>query len=303
MNFSTTVAGIPLEHPIMNAAGTCKRWEGEEGISTLLRSASAAVVLGSITLEPKPGNSGEVYFPDPDGHFALNSLGLPNPGAPYLQRPLPEMVKGIPDAGKPLFISVAGFSPNEYVQLALIAIQSGAHLVELNLGCPNVWGDDGQKPIASYHPALIEEILVTVNQAIKSDIPFAVKLSPLDPGRLRDAAQIIKSFGFIRAVTTCNTFPNGFAWKGGQQAISHLDGLAGVSGPALKPIGLGQVRQFRALLPERIDIIGVGGIQTGQDVVDYLRAGATAVQVATALINRGPRVFSELLSEYAELAS
>jgi dihydroorotate dehydrogenase (fumarate) len=78
-------------------------------------------------------------------------------------------------------------------------------------------------------------------------------------------------------------------------------GLAGVAGSALKPISLGQVQQFRTLLPESFDIIGVGGISTGRDVLDYLRAGADSVQVGTHYFQNGPRVFSEILQEFVDL--
>jgi dihydroorotate dehydrogenase (fumarate) len=74
-----------------------------------------------------------------------------------------------------------------------------------------------------------------------------------------------------------------------------------MAGPALKPIGMGQVKQFRAQLPERIQIVGVGGIRSGQDVLDYLRAGADAVAIATSLVEEGPAVFSRILSEYVDL--
>lgn len=300
MDFSTTVAGIKLEHPIMNAAGTCKRWDGPEGIETLLRSPASAVMLGSITVEERAGNSGEVYFPS-EG-FSLNSLGLPNPGMPYLDEHLLEIMRQMEKAKKPLFVNVAGFSPSEYWMLAGCAARRGADLIELNLGCPNVWEGEEQKPIPSFNPGLLEGILRGIKN-LGLATPCAVKLSPYsDPGLLREVAAVLSALPIVKAVTTCNTFPNGFAWNGARQAISNVDGLAGVSGPALKSIGLGQVRQFRQLLPDRIDIIGVGGIQTGHDVADYLRAGAAAVQVGTALINRGPRVFTELLSEFAVLA-
>ena len=121
----------------------------------------------------------------------------------------------------------------------------------------------------------------------------SVKLSPYsDPVSLGAIAAIINRSQIVRAVTSANTFPNAFSFNvEGEQAIDPAGGLAGMAGEALKPIGLGQVKQLRAVLPEAIAIIGVGGISEKQDVLDYLRAGADATQITTAYINFGPSVF------------
>lgn len=80
--------------------------------------------------------------------FSLNSLGLPNPGGRYYEKYLPEMAKVVHDVNKHLFVSVAGFTPDEYSVLAKIAEAGGADLIELNLGCPNVWAGGKQKRVA-----------------------------------------------------------------------------------------------------------------------------------------------------------
>lgn len=82
--------------------------------------------------------------------------------------------------------------------------------------------------------------------------------------------------------------------------LAHCLGFGGMAGSALKPIGLGQVRQWRNLLPERIAVIGVGGVTRGRDILDYLRAGATTVQIATAFLDRGLPVFCDLVSEFVD---
>ena len=129
----------------------------------------------------------------------------------------------------------------------------------------------------SFHPEDIKEVLTWAG---KSSKPIWVKLSPYsDPGLLKEVAEVINEAPPpVAAVVTCNTFPNAYAGKG---AISPMGGLAGLSGPALKPIALGQVVQFRKHLKEEIDVIGVGGITTGNDAVDFFEAGAKAVQCTT----------------------
>lgn len=304
MNAETTVnlAGVQLQHPLMNAAGTCKLLDGSEGVKNLARSATAAVMVGSITLEPRTGNSGDVYWAS--DVYSLNSLGLPNPGVPYYSKHLPEMVDVAHKADKPLFVSVAGFSPDEYATLAEVARNGGADLIELNLGCPNVWQGSQQKRIACFDSRLVEDILGRVEERIGVNNRVSVKISPFsDPFSLNEVAQVVGRFGLVKAVTSINTFPNSFSCdSNGKPRIAPGGGLAGLAGCAVKPIGLGQVKQLRDCLPAHIQIVGVGGISSGQDILDYQRVGATAVQIATAFLERREQVFSSLLAELVEVS-
>ncbi len=297
MNSSVEIAGIRLEHPVMNAAGTCKLLED---VRKLARSASAAIMVGSITSELREGNSGDTYWAGKI--FSLNSLGLPNPGASYYRKHVPSMVAIAHAVGKPLWVSVAGFSPTEYAMLAEVAFDGGADLVELNLGCPNVWLGTQQKRPASFDPELVGSILSTVQHRVGQDAVVAVKMSPFsDVEALGVVAGVIGVGELVKIVTAVNTFPNGFALcPDGRHRITPGGGLAGMAGPALKPIGLGQVRQFRALLPERIAVVGVGGVTHGEDVLEYQRSGAVAVQVATAYLERHDQVFTTLLQEFLD---
>ncbi len=301
-NFGLTLAGISLEHPLMNAAGTCKRFEGREGIETLVRTASSAAVLGSITLNSRVGNGpGDYYCDDLRSH---NSLGLPNPGLHYVYETLSEMLHLAHDQMKPLFVSIAGFSPLEYRSLAGTMLRSGADLVELNLGCPNCWRGSTQTRIACFDPDMVGEILTAVRGSVGDSAPIGVKVSPFsDPFGLQMLAKTLNEFPLVKIVTTCNTFPNAF-WldESGASRILPGGGLSGMAGPALKTIGLGQVKQLRALLRPDIQIIGVGGVKTGQDVRDYLCAGAVAVQAATGPIEEGPRFYGRVIGEFADLS-
>ncbi|HEY4510168.1 MAG TPA: dihydroorotate dehydrogenase, partial [Candidatus Paceibacterota bacterium] len=147
MDLQTMVGDIKLEHPIMNGAGWgCKTLEEVE---TLARTPISAIVVGSITMNPSPGNEGNAYWAHPEGLYSLNSLGLPNQGWPYYGENLQMMRRIAHNAGKPLVVSIACFSPEEYAQLAGFVANENVDVTELNLGCPNVWGEQGQKPIAS----------------------------------------------------------------------------------------------------------------------------------------------------------
>jgi len=296
MELQTEVVGLRLEHPLMNAAGTCKILEDVEKLS---RSASAAIMVGSITVKPRTGNSGDVYWAG--SMFSLNSLGLPNRGALYYREVLPEMVAVAHSEGKPLFVSVAGFSPEEYADLAELAFRGEVDIVELNLGCPNVWQGSTQKRIACFDPAIVAEVLRCVEEKVGADAKVSIKISPFsDPFALAEVAQVIGASKLAKAVTTVNTFPNAFSYNGAKPRITPGGGLAGF---AMKPICLGQIRQLRGLLPEHIQIIGVGGITHGEDIREYRESGAVATQVATAYLERHEQVFSSLLDEFLETVS
>lgn len=301
-----TYAGIRLESPVVNAAGTCKTIEDVEQFA---QTPIGAITVGSITMEPRELNPGDTYWMDPEGRYSLNSLGLPNGGMPYYEKALPKMRDLAHAEGKPLFVSVAGFSPEEYLHLTAFAASYGADLVELNLGCPNVWGEGGgQKPIASYEPELVGLILTEIVSGLLTPLstPVTLKLSPLPPNllyRLVEKLCVFSGDALIRGVVASNTFPNGFGWEGTRTAITPGGGKAGFAGPGFKGIALGQVVQLRELLNADIDVMGAGGVQTGKDVQDYLRAGAKVVGINTAFTNKGFRVFSDVLMEYAELES
>lgn len=309
MDTPVIAGGLVLEHPIMNGAGLCKDMHHAE---PLIRPSNAALVFGSITTEALPGNEGDVYFSAPK-LYSLNSLGLPNRGAEFYRTALTEIVALAHSRGRKVILSVAGATPQEFAKLCALARAVGVDAVELNIACPNRWDGATQKRIICFDPNLVGTILMTVAPTIGGLLPMWVKLSPiLDPVLLGEVSDVISACTFVRAVVTSNTAPNSFAWKETtgeartagrkrRRAITPGNGLAGMSGPALKPIALGQVRQLRDRLPSSIDVIGVGGICSGQDVIDYLDAGAAAVQVVTAVIENGPGIFDQLYEEYTDL--
>ncbi len=294
VNSPVDLNGLKLESRVMVGAGPVKSFED---VRRVAKSASAAVVLGSITVAERMGNLGSTYFVQKDGRFSHNSKGLPNPGIAYYGQNLAEMTGVAHAFGKPLIVSVAGFSPDEYAHISEVIAGSGVDGQELNLGCPNVWGLDGkQKRIASFDLEVLEDILRKQEEAIGFDFWTAVKLSPFsDPVLLEEVAGVICSSRLVRAVVTSNTFPNGFYFnEQGEPTITSGGGLAGIGGEAMRPIALGQVRQLRQVLPDCIPVIGVSGISQRSHVKDYLKVGAAATQVTTAFINEGESFFSKL---------
>ncbi|MBI5037559.1 MAG: dihydroorotate dehydrogenase [Candidatus Kerfeldbacteria bacterium] len=295
MDLFCTCLGLELEHPVMNAAGTCKHLDGDLGVQQFSRSATAMIMVGSATIESRLGNSGDVYYHDT--YFSLNSIGLANPGIEYYRRNLPEMNQISHGVGKPLGFSIAGFTPDEYAMMAKVAAEAHVDLIELNLGCPNIWDGGKQKRIASFDPTMIAAILDAVTRQIGTSCRLSVKLSPIaDPYLLQQVGSCLSAYPIVKAITVCNTFPNALALKtNGQPEITPASGLGGLAGAALKPIALGQIHQLHTILGEQVSYIGVGGITTGADVRDFLHAGASCVQIATPIMNQGLRSFSIIL--------
>jgi dihydroorotate dehydrogenase (fumarate) len=288
-----TLADMKLQHPIMNAAGTCK---SIEDVKKFARSAVAAIVIGSITSESRDGNPGQTYYKGQG--WSLNSLGMPNRGLRYYMQWLPEMVAVAHEAGKPLIVSVAGFNLREYVHLASTVMDLGADHVELNLGCPNIWDNGCQKRIASFDLEYMELLLGELYDRLGR---VATKLSPYsDPWMLAQAASILSRWR-VSYAAVCNTFANALQLHHNGKSVIDV-GLAGMSGEAMKPIGLGQVSQFRDHLAAEVQLVGVGGIKHGIDAHEYRLVGADAVQIATAYWNRNedPSVFGEILSQYVD---
>lgn len=306
---SVNLAGIKLSHPLTNGGGTCKRLEEMESFAKV--EGVAAIEVGSITIKPRAGNPGNVYFSD--GACSINSNGLPNPGWAYYEKNIPRMIELAHTAGKPIFVNIAGETVDEYVKLAVAISEFPIDLLILNCSCPNVWDKSEQKEILCYYPEEFYNLLIAVKSALppKSPLKLCVKLSPLYPNLLKKIAEIIMNkFLDIKAVIISNTFPNGFMADSNGKPILNKMKLGGVGGLALKPTALGMVYQLREILTEDIEIIGVGGITTGQDMADFIVAGAKAVQIATAFFGRtypaissshNYDIFTEIMAQYARL--
>lgn len=291
------------------AAGHVKRPADIERLLRVPPDVLSSITLGSYTLEPKDGNPGNSFWADGETRpTSINSLGLPNPGMSAMEDHFWIMGEQIRASGKRVRVSIAGFSPREYKLMAQMAMGARPFELELNLGCPNVWKDGQQKRITSFDLDLIRETLLQVSEVTdNADAPaVAVKLSVYsDPFLLEEVARLLSDMRHIvQSVVVCNTFPNGSGFdSGGKLLIDATDGYGGLAGNSLKYIALGQVRKFRHLLSSTIDVVGVGGISTGQDVLDMERAGASSVQIGTAYFMHGdPSIFVDIMRQYAELS-
>lgn len=283
--------GVRLPHgPYMIGAGVCK-----SPASTAKWLKVAPVVSGSYTPQHRAGNPGKVAWPNFAGDvqrlgYALNSYGMPNMGFAAAATSFHQSMQ----TKQPLIVSVAGFSVDDYVLgVRTFGSVSNVAAIELNFGCPNTQGE--HNTIVSFDPDVVWQIMLGIGR-LELQKPIWVKLSPYsNPQDLQRMAGMLNHCVGPQplAVVTCNTFPNAFAGEG---LIDPNNGMAGLSGPVMKPIALGQVKQFRQHLDERIDVIGVGGTFTGDDIIDFLEAGAQAVQITSLAHWMGdPRRFHEHL--------
>lgn len=283
-----SIGNIDITVPVMNAA--CSVAKSPDDIQALAATDIGVVTIGTITVEPRDGNPEPRWYAG-DG-FALNSFGMPGGGIEYYREHLPELTTLIHESGKRASLSIGGFSVDEYVQLAAMAEATDVDFLELNLSCPNVQIDGKQKPIASFDPEYMASVIAAVEAV--STKPLLLKLSPYsNPADLARAAEVAARGQHVAAIVTSNTFANGFFSEDGNPVVAVE--FAGVSGRSLLPIALGQVRQFRKLLPESIAVIGVGGIESASDAEQYFTAGATAVQAATLIVRDGHEAINRIV--------
>lgn len=263
------VAGLRFQNPVLLAAGTCGF--GPEVAGTVDLERLGGWVTKSVTLEPRRGNPAPRVAEAPDA--MINSVGLANPGVEEVRRRILPRLRDL--AKRPrVLVSVAGHSLDEYLRVVeLLEESTGFHGFELNLSCPN---DQrlGGRPFALDREAL-QSVVSGVRE--RTDRPLFVKLAPHDPD-LEGTVRAAESAG-ASALTLVNTLPvsevaEGAAWP-------RLGaGPGGMSGPALRPVGLEAVRKARGVT--RLPVVGVGGILGPSDAMEYLEAGASLIQMGTA---------------------
>lgn len=254
-----------LKNPIMPASG-CFGW-GREYSEIFDLGTLGAIVTKAVTPEPRPGNAGIRIAETPAG--MLNAIGLQNSG---LQGALEEDLPWLLEQGAPILVNVAGRTREDYIRVAESLSRFDLLGLELNLSCPNVreggitFGTDAEN---------VYKLVGAVREVC--DLPLVVKLSP-NVTDIVPPAQAAQAGG-AHALTLINTL-RGMAIdiKTHRPLLGNVTG--GLSGPAIKPVALAFV--WQAAQAVNIPIIGCGGISCVQDVVEFLLAGAAAVQVGSA---------------------
>jgi dihydroorotate dehydrogenase (NAD+) catalytic subunit len=282
-DLSVTVAGLRLENPTVLASGICD--VSAELMLAAIDGGAAAVVTKSIGKEPRQGNKNPTVTEVECG--LLNAMGLPNPGMEVFAA---EITK-VADAGGKVIASVFGKTPAEFAGLAKKAAEAGACAVELNLSCPHAKGYGAE---IGCKPAVVRSVTAAVKRAVK--VPVMPKLTP----NVASVAELAKAAekGGADAVVAINTLRGmRIDVDFGRPALANEVG--GYSGRGVKPVGVRCVWEIASAV--KIPVIGVGGIETGRDAAEYIMAGASAVQVGTAVRSGGLGAFRQINEELAVL--
>jgi dihydroorotate dehydrogenase (NAD+) catalytic subunit len=268
------LAGLRLANPTMLASGILGH--SVETLVNIAKAGAGAVVTKSVSQKPREGYANPTVVQADCG--LINAVGLPNPGIEQFAK---EIRRAKAMASVPLVVSVFGFSDEEYASVARKAVDAGADGVELNVSCPHVkktGSEIGQDP----------KILTQVIRKVKAslDKPVLVKLSP-NVMSMSDVAGAAVRAG-ADALTIMNTL-KAMAIDVETTMPVLANRVGGLSGAAVKPIALRNVYEVY----EQVDvpIVGCGGVTNWRDAVEFLLAGASAVQIGTAIANEGLGVF------------
>jgi dihydroorotate dehydrogenase (NAD+) catalytic subunit len=270
-DLSVTIAGVYLRNPVIAASGTFGY--GKEYGDLFDVSRLGGICTKGLTLHPRPGNTGIRVWESPAG--LLNSIGLENPGIrAFIEKELPRLR----ELGPALIANLSGSTVEEYAEGAALLNASSVDMIELNISCPNVQAGGMSFGL---DPAAAAAVTARVRHSCKSK-PLMVKLSPNAPDLAAVALACVKAGA--DALSLVNTFKAMAIDRAGRKPVFD-NVIAGLSGPAIKPIALrmvwelyGDLQAAHSLVP----IVGLGGIASGEDALEFLMAGATAVQVGSA---------------------
>lgn len=281
----TEIAGLRLRNPTMLAAGIL----GLSGPS-LRRAAEAgagAVVTKSVGLKPRVGYPNPTVVQVDCG--LLNAMGLPNPSVHHFGEELREVKKG----GVSVILSIYGFSTEDFAEVATVAIEEGADALELNVSCPHVEKTGSE---IGQNPRLVAEVVEKVKS--KVDKPVFVKLTPNVANIVNVAEAAVKAGA--DAITAINTV-RAMAIDVETTRPILANKIGGLSGRAIKPISVRCVYEIYRQVD--VPVIGCGGVTTWRDAVEFMLAGASAVQIGTAIAFEGMGVFrsvAEGIDSYLE---
>ncbi|MDR2619187.1 MAG: dihydroorotate dehydrogenase [Treponema sp.] len=274
-----SIAGLRLKNPVIAASGTFGYGKEYRGLLDI--AALGGICTKGLTLNPRPGNEGTRLHETPSG--LLNSIGLENPGIKvFIEKELP----ALRELGPAVIANLSGSSIEEYAQGAALLNSSSIDMIELNISCPNVKAGGmafGLDPDTAYS---------VVRQVRRSaeDKPLMVKLSPNAPD-LPGVAKSCVAAG-ADALSLVNTFKAmAIDVKKRKPVFENIS--AGLSGPAIRPIALRMVWELKEAVP--VPIIGIGGIASAEDALEFLLAGAAAVQVGSATFAHPP-VMNEIVA-------
>jgi len=276
------LCGIEFKNPVFLASGIM----GETGsaLKRIAKGGAGAVTTKSIGLKPNPGHRNPTIV-EVDGGF-LNAMGLPNPGVDEYLEEIKKVKDDLDRMNVRIIGSIYGKDEEEFAEVAK-KMERYVDIIELNISCPHAKGYGatiGQNPDLSY------SVCKAVKKAVK--VPVFAKLTP-NVTDIVEIAQAVVDAG-VDGLVAINTV-RGMAIDIKAKKPILANKFGGLSGRAIKPIGIKVVWD----LYENFDvpIIGVGGIMTGEDAIEYMMAGASAVQIGSGVYYRGYDIFKKVCDE------
>ena len=258
------IADIEFKNPLIAASGTYgfgKEYEEYYDISKI-----GGVSTKGLTLKPKDGNEGIRLFETPSG--LMNSIGLENPG---VQAFIDNELDFLLSKDLITLVNIGGNNIEDYLEAVRLISKTEAQMIELNISCPNVKSGGMAFGIKT---CVAKDVVKKVRDV--TDKPLIVKLSP-NANDLVEMANACEEVG-ADALSLVNTF-NAMAIDIDRRKTVFNNKTAGLSGPAIKPIALRMTYEVSKAV--NIPVIGMGGIQNYRDVIEFIMAGASAVQVGT----------------------
>jgi dihydroorotate dehydrogenase (NAD+) catalytic subunit len=272
IDMTTWLAGLELPSPVLTASGCAAA--GRELDQFFDVTAIGAVVTKSIMLNPRSGRATPRMAETPSG--MLNSIGLQGPGIDAF---LDKDLEWLRARGARAVVSIAGGSVEEYTRLASkLRHVTDIAAIEVNISCPNV-EDRGQ--VFACNPVSAAEVITAVRRNTNPGIPVLAKLSP-DVTDIVEIARAVVGAG-ADGLSMINTLL-GMVIDTDTMRPALAGVTGGLSGPAIRPVAVRCVYQVHAAMPE-VPILGMGGIRTGLDALEFVLAGASAVSVGTATFN------------------
>lgn len=265
VNLAVNLGGLAMKNPVTTASGTFAA--GMEYSDFVDISALGAVTTKGVSLNGWEGNASPRIAEVPSG--MLNSIGLQNPGVAHLKS---EELPWLREQGATTIVNVSGHSFDEYVQVIEALEDAPVDAYEVNISCPNV--DAGGMTLGTHVPS-VEKVVSLCREATSR--PLIVKLTP-NVTDITEIARAAEASG-ADAISLINTLLGmAIDVKRRRPVLARVVG--GFSGPAVKPVALRMVWQCSKAVS--VPILGMGGVTTGTDAVEFMLAGATAVAVGTA---------------------
>jgi len=285
MNLSQTILGIEFGNPTVLASGilgiTSSSWKN------VVKHGAGGITTKSLWLKEHKGHPNPTIISTE--HWMLNAVGLPDAG---VQKGREEIGDFLKDHPVPLIANIVAGSIEDFGKTAQEIVQTKPDFIEVNISCPNV-DDEFGKPFACSAP---DAAAVTkAVKAVSGDIPVFIKLSPnvLDIGAIALACAKEGADGF----TVINTIGPGMAIDLKSRMPILANKVGGLSGPAIKPIAVKCIADVYGATEGKLPIIGTGGVQTGEDALEHILAGASLVGIGTAVSFRGIDVFQNVCDE------